>query len=58
MTSSTIEFAVGANAIFLNNTGFNGGALALIGFSSIQVNDNSEIKFTNISDTAYLVFVS
>ena len=49
ITSSILEFAAGVNVTFMNNTGFNGGAVALMGFSSIQVNDNSEITFANNS---------
>ena len=49
ITSSILEFAAGVNVTFMNNTGFDGGAVALMGFSSIQVDDNSQIKFANNS---------
>ena len=37
MTSSILEITAGANATFQNNSGFNGGAVALMGFSSIHI---------------------
>ena len=49
MTSSSVEFAAGTDAHFINNSGENGGAIALIGFSAIQVDDNSLVKFVNNS---------
>ena len=49
MTSSSIEFTAGANVSFINNSGENGGAIALIGFSAIEVDDNSLVKFVNNS---------
>ena len=49
MISSIIEFTDGANVSFINNSGENGGAIALIGFSAIHVNDNSLLKFVNNS---------
>ena len=49
MISSIIEFTDGANVSFINNSGENGGAIALIGFSAIHVNDNSLVKFVNNS---------
>ena len=49
MISSIIEFTAGANVHFINNSGENGGAIALIGFSAIQVDDNSLVKFVNNS---------
>ena len=38
--STILDFANGAKAIFTNNTGFEGGAIALIGFSAIWVSSN------------------
>ena len=49
MISSIIEFTAGTDALFINNSGENGGATALIGFSAIQVDDNSLVKFVNNS---------
>ena len=51
ITSCILKFHSGMNATFINNTGFVGGAIALIGLSSLNVLDNS--VFTFIDNTAY-----
>ena len=48
-TSSTLEFAAGADVHFVDNTGYEGGAIALIAFSSIWVSQNCTFTFTNNS---------
>ena len=47
LTSSIIDFATETNAIFSNNIGLEGGAITLIGFSSLYVNDRSTFNFVN-----------
>ena len=47
LTSSIIEFANETNATFFNNTGLEGGAITLIGFSSLYVKDRSTFSFLN-----------
>ena len=49
MVSSILEFAAGADAHFVDNSGYEGGAIALIAFSSILVSENSTFIFTNNS---------
>ena len=48
-TSSILEFAAGADVHFVDNTGYEGGAIALIAFSSIWVSQNCTFTFTNNS---------
>ena len=45
--SSKIEFQSNSNIMFLNNSGFQGGALAIIGFSTVLFSDNSTFQFIN-----------
>ena len=47
LTSSIIEFAEETHAKFISNTGFEGGAITLIGFSSLFVKDQSTFMFVN-----------
>ena len=47
--SSLIIFHSGMNATFINNSGINGGAMALRLSSSLQVNSNSTLLFANNS---------
>ena len=47
--SSLIKFHSGINAKFINNSGINGGAMALRLSSSLQVNTNSTLHFANNS---------
>ena len=47
LTSSIIEFATGTNARFFNNSGLEGGAINLIGFSSLYVKDRSTFNFVD-----------
>ena len=49
MVSSIIEFAAGADVHFVDNNGYEGGAIALIAFSSILVSRNCTFTFTNNS---------
>ena len=46
-SSSIINFAAGSNVEFVNNKGFEGGAVHLIGLSAIHVRDNSTFLFFN-----------
>ena len=46
LESGIAEFEANSTALFENNTGFNGGAVAMYGFSTILLNINSDIKFT------------
>ena len=49
MVSSILEFAAGSDVHFVDNTGYEGGAIALIAFSSIWVSQNCTFTFTNNS---------
>ena len=45
--SAEIEFSRNSNVSFVNNSGFQGGALAVIGSSTVSFNDNSMFEFVN-----------
>ena len=45
--SCILEFDSETNATFINNSGFAGGAISLIGLSWMYVNDNSNFTFIN-----------
>ena len=47
LTSTHIEFKQGSRVIFDSNSGFEGGAIFLLGSSSIIVNDDSVFQFMN-----------
>ena len=47
ISSCVIEFKSFSNVIFVSNTGYDGGAIAIMGFSILKVNDNSTFKFIN-----------
>ena len=47
ISSGTVEFAVGSFVHFYNNTAYEGGAVALIGFSALRVQDDSTYLFTH-----------
>ena len=47
--SGSAYFETGAVTIFNNNTGTYGGAIGLVGYSSIQYNDDTTFEFTNNS---------
>ena len=47
LSSSTIMFMTGSEAKFVNNTGYEGGAIALIGLSKLYLSDNNTILFIN-----------
>ena len=49
IVSSILEFAAGADIHFVDNSGYEGGAIALIAFSSILVSENCTFEFTNNS---------
>ena len=49
MTSSILEFATGADAVFVHNSGIDGGAIALLAFSEIWVHENCVFTFANNS---------
>ena len=46
MSSSSAYFEENSMVVFENNTGFQGGAVALFGFSVLYVNDNCTLDFT------------
>lgn len=45
IVSGNVNFTSNMSALFVNNTGIDGGALALVSFSSMFVGDNSEFIF-------------
>ena len=45
LTSTSVEVSSNANVSFLNNCGFKGGALYMVGFSTLALNDNIKIRF-------------
>ena len=45
--SAEIEFRKHSNVSFVDNSGFQGGAMAIIGPSKVSFNDNSIFKFVN-----------
>ena len=47
--STILDFSEGSIVVFLNNSGSHGGAIALIGFSGVQVRDNTMFTFKNNS---------
>ena len=47
VTSCVIEFSSSSNVTFVSNTGYDGGAIAIMGFSLLKINDNSSFKFIN-----------
>ena len=52
LSSSVLEFCEGSYVVFYNNTGNNGGAIAMYGSSVIHINHSSSFNFTN--NTAFL----
>ena len=44
-----ISFESGCEAIFFNNSGRNGGAIALMGLASLEVSNETKLKFINNS---------
>lgn len=53
LSSSVLEFDEDSNVIFHNNTGHNGGAIAMYGSSAIYINNGSTFNFTK--NMAYLM---
>lgn len=47
--SSILEFAPGTNATFTNNSGLNGGAIALIGYSALKLTTSITVSMFNNS---------
>ena len=47
LTQGIVKFARGSATTFLKNTGFQGGAIALFGFSALYVRDNCTVTFEN-----------
>ncbi len=47
LISSTVQFCNNSTTIFLNNVGFSGGAIGLLGYSALNLEDNSVIKFVS-----------
>ena len=52
VTSGVLEFSNGTDATFRNNSGINGGAVALTGSSVIHVHENSTILFESNKATS------
>ena len=46
LLSSTVQFSVNSNVNFTNNRGIDGGAIAMLGHSVMQISDNSEFIFS------------
>ena len=51
LTSSILKFSQGTSATFADNSGSEGGAMAVIGFSSLHVQENSTFLFKNNTAT-------
>ena len=51
LTSSILEFSQGINATFVDNSGSEGGAMAMMGFSSVHVQEHSTFLFKNNTAT-------
>ena len=49
LLSATAEFKSGTDVLFYNNTGHNGGAIAMNGFSVLLLNPHSFLNFSNNS---------
>lgn len=49
LTSADIEFSRNSKTIFTNNQGFDGGAIFMLGFSTLYLNDDLNITFANNS---------
>ena len=47
MSSCIVEFESFSNVNFTNNVGYDGGAIAIMGFSVLKLNDNSSFRFIN-----------
>ena len=47
LISSVARFLTGSNVKFLDNIGLSGGAITMLGFSSISMQDNLRLKFIN-----------
>ena len=45
LTSTSVEVSSNANVTFVNNSGFKGGALYMVGFSTLTLNNNVKIRF-------------
>lgn len=52
LTSTEIELCKDSNTVFTNNKGFDGGAIYMLGFSSLIVNDGVNVTFINNSALA------
>lgn len=52
MLSGSVTFSSHTRAVFDNNSGYNGGAIALYSFSTMLVGENAKLTFTN--NHAYL----
>ena len=49
VTDGTVTFLPNTNALYFNNSGYQGGALAMFGSSSLRLNSNTDIRFINNS---------
>ena len=60
ITSCVIEFSSSSNVTFVSNTGYDGGAIAIMGFSLLKINDNTSFKFisTQVSGEVVPLFTS
>lgn len=51
LTSTEVEFCSNVNVSFFRNKGFQGGAICMLGFSALILNDNVIVRFENNSAT-------
>ena len=47
LVGSTVNFSAGTDITFSENSGLDGGAIAMIGFSTLRVGNNSQFTFSN-----------
>ena len=53
LSSSTVKFLPGSHVTFADNKGTNGGALAMYGFSALQLGKNCTLNFTRNQATVF-----
>ena len=49
LTSTKVEFSSNVNVTFSENNGYQGGAICMLGFAALIVNDNVTVRFENNS---------
>ena len=52
LTNSNVKFEANSNITFKDNSGFDGGAMFLVGSSTLKIQDNSIFQFKNNTATA------